>query len=209
MKIIPAILTDNLDTFQKQIKQMEDVTDLVQIDISDGQFTPFKSLLADDARQVVTSLKYELHLMVKDPSAAIEEWYNIPNVSSVVFHIEAAKIPAAIIEHIKSYGWTAGVALNPETPIDAVEAAAYQADKILFLSVTPGAQGQTFAPAVLEKIKKFKSTHPQVAVSVDGGLHQAELKQLKELGVEEAVVGSEIFAAQDPSKRFLELEALL
>ncbi len=207
-KIIPAILSDNLEVFTKQARSLANATDLAQIDVSDGIFTPRKTLSAEEVKTVAVNLKYELHLMVKDPTRAIEEWYDLPNIRSVVFHIESAKIPTAIIEHIKSYGWQAGVALNPETPIEAVDAAAYGADKVLFLSVTPGAQGQEFQPAVIEKIKAFKLKHPNVPVSVDGGIHEAQIKELSALGVEELVVGSEILSAPDPAKRLQELSNL-
>lgn len=207
-KIIPAILSDNLEVFTTQVRALAKVTDWVQIDVSDGIFTPRKTLSAEEVKTVAVNLKYELHLIVKDPSRAIEEWYDLPNIRSVVFHIETAKIPAAIIEHIKSYGWEAGVALNPETPIEAVEAVAYEADKIMFLSVTPGAQGQAFIPAIIDKIKSFKIKHPSVPVAVDGGINEARIKELSALGVEELDVGSEILAAPDPAKRFQELSNL-
>ncbi|MEK7509039.1 MAG: hypothetical protein AAB568_04265, partial [Patescibacteria group bacterium] len=93
LKIIPAILTDNLEVFRSQIKQMEGVTDLVQIDISDGLFTPSKTLGVEAVAGVETNLKYELHLMVKDPARAVEEWYILKNIKSIIFHYEAAKIP--------------------------------------------------------------------------------------------------------------------
>lgn len=208
-RIIPAILTDNLETFRSQIKQMEGVTDLVQVDISDGLFTPSKTLGAADVAGVVTDLKYELHLMVKYPARAVEEWYILKNIKSIIFHYEAAKIPTAVIHQIKAYGFEAGLAVNPETPLADFESYIYQADKILFLSVTPGKQGQVFNESVLEKIKELKSKHPGVPVSIDGGVREAELKKLKEAGIEEIAVGSEIFAASDPAKRFLELKALL
>ena len=209
MKIIPAILTDNLETFRLQIKQMEGVTDLVQIDISDGLFTPSKTLGAEAVAGVATGLKYELHLMVKDPARAVEEGYVLKNIKSIIFHYEAAKIPTAVIHQIKAYGFEAGLAVNPETPLTDFESYVYQADKILFLSVTPGKQGQDFNESVLGKIKELKSKHPEVPVEIDGGVHEVELKKLKEIGIEEIVVGSEIFTAPDPAARFKELCQLI
>lgn len=209
LKIIPAILTDNLEVFRSQIKQMEGVTDLVQIDISDGLFTPSKTLGVEAVAGVETNLKYELHLMVKDPARAVEEWYILKNIKSIIFHYEAAKIPTAVIHQIKAYGFEAGLAVNPETPLADFESYIYQADKILFLSVTPGRQGQVFNESVLEKIKELKSKHLEVPVEIDGGVHEAELKQLKWLGVDEVAIGSEIFAATNPAQKFKELNMLV
>ena len=209
LKIVPAILTDNLDVFRSQIKQMENVTDLVQIDISDGLFTPSKTLGAEAVAGVATGLKYELHLMVRDPARAVEEWYILKNIKSVIFHYEAAKIPTAVIHQIKAYGFEAGLAVNPETPLADFESYIYQADKILFLSVTPGKQGQVFNESVLEKIKELKSKHPEAPVEIDGGVHEAELKKLKGVGIEEIVMGSEIFSSANPASRLQELQKLL
>ncbi|HBV58143.1 MAG TPA: ribulose-phosphate 3-epimerase [Candidatus Magasanikbacteria bacterium] len=208
-KIIPAILTDNLETFKTQIKQMEGATDWVQIDVSDGIFVPQKTLAAEEIKTVITNLKYELHLMVTDPTTEIEKWYDLSNVKRIIFHFEAAKIPIAVIKHIEAYGFDAGVAVNPDTGLENLEALAYQADLILFMAVTPGKQGQKFIPETLNKIKEFKNKYPQMPVAVDGGVHQEEIKQLATLGVEYLDVGSEIFANPNPREHLKELQHLI
>lgn len=207
-KIIPAILTDNLETFKTQIKQMEGATDWVQIDVSDGIFVSQKTLAAEEIKIVSTNLKYELHLMVADPTTEIEKWYNLPNVQRIIFHYETAKIPIAVIKHIEAYGFNAGVAVNPDTKLENLAALAYQADLILFMAVTPGKQGQKFILETLNKIKEFKTKYPQVPVAVDGGIHQDEIKQLTALGVEYLDVGSEIFAHPNPHEHLKELQKL-
>lgn len=207
-KIIPAILTNNLETFKTQIKQMEGATDWVQIDVCDGLFTPQKSLDAEEIKTIATSLKYELHLMVSDPTSEIEKWYNLSNVKRIIFHYEAAKIPLAVIKHIEAYGFDAGVAVNPDTGLENLEALAYQADLILFMSVAPGKQGQKFILETLNKIKEFKIKHPPVPIAVDGGIHQEEIRQLTALGVEYLDVGSEIFSHTNPREHLKDLRRL-
>jgi ribulose-phosphate 3-epimerase len=208
-KIIPAILTDNLETFKTQIKQMEGATDWVQIDVSDGIFVPQKTLAAEKIKTIITNLKYELHLMVTDPTTEIEKWYDLSNVKRIIFHFEAAKIPIAVIKHIEAHGFDAGVAVNPDTGLENLEALAYQADLILFMAVYPGKQGQKFIPETLNKIKEFKDKYPQVPVAVDGGIHQEEIKQLAALGAEYLDVGSEIFAHSNPREHLKELQHLI
>ncbi|MBI5022882.1 MAG: hypothetical protein HZC05_01800 [Candidatus Magasanikbacteria bacterium] len=208
-KIIPAILTDNLETFKTQIKQMEGATDWVQIDVSDGIFVSQKTLAAEKIKTVITNLKYELHLMVADPTTEIEKWYDLSNVKRIVFHYEAVKIPLAVVKHIEAYGFDAGVAVNPDTGLENLEALAYQADLILFMAVTPGKQGRKFIPDTFNKIKEFKIKHPNVPVAVDGGIHQEEIKQLATLSVEYLDVGSEIFAHSNPREHLKELQHLI
>ena len=199
-------MTDNLEIFRAQIKQMEGATDWVQIDVGDGIFVPQKTLGAEEIKTIITSLKYELHLMVANPSLEIEKWYNLPNVQRIIFHYEAAKIPLAVIKHIEAYGFDAGVAVNPETGLENLAALAYQADLILFMSVIPGQQGQKFIPKTLNKIKEFKTKHPRVPVAVDGGIHEEEIKTLVGAGVEYLDVGSEIFAHANPREHLKELQ---
>lgn len=188
---------------------MEGATDWVQIDVSDGIFVPQKTLSAEEIKTVSTNLKYELHLMVADPTTEIEKWYNLQNVKRIIFHYEAAKIPLAVIKHIEAYGFDAGVAVNPNTGLENLAALAYQADLILFMAVYPGKQGQKFIPEILNKIKEFKNKYPRMPVAVDGGIHQEEIKQLSTLSVEYLNVGSEIFANPNPREHLKELRHLI
>ena len=205
-QIIPAILTDDPKVFEQQLRQVEGLTNIVHLDISDGIFVPQKTITVDDIRNIKTKIQFAIHLMVQNPSAEIEKWYNFPNIRRIVFHFEAAKIPMAIIEHIESYGFKAGVALNPETTLEDLGGADYQADLVLFMAVHPGQQGQSFLPETWEKIKAFKKKHPQTPLAVDGGIHEAELKQLLALGVDYIVMGSEIFNHPKPGERLKELQ---
>lgn len=208
-KIIPAILTDNLGIFKNQIQQMEGIADLVQIDVSDGVFVSQKTLTAEEIKIVATPLHYELHLMAAHPSQEIEKWYDLLNLRKIIFHFEAVKIPMAVIEQIHAYGFQAGVAVNPATPLSDLQAIAIEADFITFMSVAPGQQGQKFIFETINKIMEFKKQHPQTPVEADGGLHEEEIKQLAQMGVEYLAVGSEIFRHSQPAMRLRELQNLI
>lgn len=205
-QIIPAILTDDIKIFEKQLRQVENFTEIVHLDISDGLFTPQKTLTAEEIYAIKTVAKFTAHLMVRDPAQEIERWRNFPNLKRIVFHLETAKIPMARIEHIKAYGWEAGVAVNPETTLAEIGGTGFEANFFLFLAVQPGRQGQKFIPETLDKVKAFKEKYPHTPVGVDGGVHQKELEQLSRLGVDYLVMGSEIFNQSNPGEHLQELQ---
>lgn len=206
--IIPAILTDNKETLERQLKIIESVSELVQIDICDGEFVPNKTFDPIVLKEVATSVQYDLHLMVKNPGQVIEQLYDISNIRHIMFHIEPVKFPIAEIEHIQGYGHNAWIAINPETATEDIEGYVYQADGVLFLAVHPGKQGQLLLPDVLEKIKQCKIKHPTVRMGIDGGVKKEHIAHLKTLGVDEICVGSAVFAAADPTQAFKELQEL-
>ncbi len=207
-QIVPAILTDNAQDFEKQVRLVEKFTEIIHIDISDGIFVPQKTITADDIKDIKTTAHLVLHLMVQNPSQEVERWYNFPNVKKIIFHFEAAKIPAAVIEQIEAYGFKAGVAVNPETLLDDIKGIGYEADTIVFLSVHPGLQGQKFIPETIEKIRAFKNEHSNTPVTIDGGVHAEEIKMLKDLNLDYIVMGSEIFTHPNPGEHLQELQKL-
>lgn len=209
MQIIPAILTTDPEIFKQQLRQVENLTDTVHIDVCDGIFVPEKTVDPELLRDIQTPVQFELHLMVQNPAQEIERWYNLPNIKRILFHLETAKIPMASIEHIEAYGYKAGTAVNPETTLEQIGATGYETDLMLFLAVHPGKQGQKFLPEVLEKIKLFREKHPNTPVGIDGGIHIPELQELKKLNFDYVVMGSEIFTNTNPSRHFQELQELI
>lgn len=206
--VIPAILTDKKETLESQLKILESVGELVQIDICDGEFVPDKTFDPAMLKDIATSVQYDLHLMVKNPGQVIEQLYDLPNINRIRFHIEPVKFPTAEIEHIQGYGHSAWIAINPETALEDIEGYMYQAEGVLFLAVHPGKQGQALLPEVLEKIKQCKTKHPNARIGIDGGVKKENIAQLKALGVDEICVGSAVLSAPDPAAAFKELQEL-
>ncbi|MBI5229911.1 MAG: ribulose-phosphate 3-epimerase [Candidatus Magasanikbacteria bacterium] len=206
--VIPAILTDNKAILERQLKCIESASELVQIDICDGEFVSNKTFDPLTLKEVVTSARYDLHLMVKNPGQVVEQLYDLPNINRILFHVEPVQFPTAQIEHIKGYGHGAWIAVTPETMLEDVEGYVYQADGVLFLAVHPGKQGQALLPEVFEKIKQCKTKHPTVRVGIDGGVKKEHIAELKAMGVDEICVGSAVFAAPDPAAALKELQEL-
>ena len=205
MKILPAVLTDSREDLELKIRQAEAFTDLVQIDVMDGQFVPSRSIAAEDLASVKTTIKLEVHLMVKSPENYIEGFARA-GASRIVFHYEGTPSPRDVIRQIKKLGKKAGLALNPETPLLPLQKLARSLDFALFLSVNPGFYGSPFIPEVLDKIKQFKAMRIPLELGIDGGVKANNIAEIMQTGVDYACVGSVIFNSKDPAASYRELK---
>ncbi|TAN33776.1 ribulose-phosphate 3-epimerase [Patescibacteria group bacterium] len=216
--IIPTILVSSFDEFATQAKKLKGVCDYAQIDVMDGVFVPNKSFGdIEKINGLKSGLKWELHLMAADPLAEMEKWKEVKNVFRVIFHIETADDPEKIIAAIHGNCWQAGIALNPETPLSAIEPYLNLVDLVLFLTVRPGKQGAKFLPEVKEKVKTLVSLplleggqgrgyRPLIAV--DGGIKSSNIAEIKSWGVDIFCVGSALVMAKDIKKTYKELTAM-
>lgn len=202
-QIIPALLTDDFETFRSRLKAVEPYFPLVQIDIADGEFVPVKNF-ADPTSisRIKTSVQYELHLMVAHPLAYIEAWKDAPNVRRVIFHVESKDDPREAIERILFYGFDAGIALNTETKTNAIEPHLDRVETVLFLGVRPGRSGAPFIPETIDKIRNFINVTLSLSkgnmgqrpkVAVDGGVSHETIPALKAAGAEVFCMSSELF----------------
>ncbi len=201
MKIIPAILADNCDDFDRMIQQAESFTEYVQIDMMDGDFVPSVSFSPEKLNHLRTSLSFEVHLMVKHPSAYISGIDN-PGLKKVIFHFEADVKHDVFINQIKERGLSIGLAVKPETSLNSFERIAGRVDSLLFLTVSPGAYGSPFRPEVMDKIRKARRMFDDKEISADGGVSSENLKLFIESGVDSVCVGSRIFLEGDPGKNY-------
>ncbi len=215
MKIIPAILAQTKEEFETRLHAAEAFTDIVQIDVLDNSFVPFTSWADPNMiRKLETPVRFELHLMVEDVEKYLNVWSPIKNVARAIFHIEPflnkKEDASDLLGTAAFYGWDMGLAINPETPIEALEPFVEKISTVLFLGVTPGQSGQPFKQEVIEKIKVFKAAHPNdPSVAVDGGVNADTIPALKAAGAETFCMASAIFNAPDPKEAFEKLTKLL
>ena len=201
MRIVPAILSDNLDDFKNMIDISKGFTDFVQIDLMDGIFVPSKSISRDDLEGLKTPLDMEAHLMVEKPDEYIAAMKSI-GAKRIIFHFEADPDPAKVISEIKKVNVEAGLAVNPGTSIGEFESLVPQVYSVLFLSVNPGFYGSPFIPDVLDEIRRFRAQHPSIVIGIDGGISLDNIKDVKETGVNYACVGSRILMQPDPQASY-------
>jgi len=153
--------------------------------------------------------RLDCHLMVSEPERHFEAIAKAGG-DSVTFHVEACDDPTRAIALARSLGLGVGVALNPETAVEDVVAAAEGADLVLCMSIHPGYSGQEFMPDALERIAHLRSTLPaDVRVQVDGGIHRDTIGAARDAGADLLVSGSAVFWNDDPASAYEELAAIV
>jgi ribulose-phosphate 3-epimerase len=205
IEVIPALLAKDEKEFRRKIESVEGLCDTVQIDVMDGKFVD-NVTWADPDRlaKMPLPMPFEVHLMVKDPFERLDAW-SVAGCVRAIVHAEAVDDPLEAVRTVKSYGMEAGVSINPETPVSAVEAAAAEADVVQVMGVHPGWMGQAFQEVAVEKVRELREKFPDLIIEVDGGVSVGVAKRLVEAGVDRLVSGSAVFNSGSPSKA---LEAL-
>lgn len=201
MKIVPSILAETYDDFVSIIRQAEVFTDYVQIDCMDGIFVPTNSVTPEDIGSLETSLSFELHLMVNNPSSFMDNLQN-EGLKKVLFHFETDIDHLAFIRTLRERGLSPGLAVKPETKTEDFIEFASAADTLLFLTVTPGRYGSPFIPEVLDKVADARRRFPGKLIAVDGGVSLDNLKSFADIGVDYVCVGSRIFLDGDPGQNY-------
>lgn len=199
MEIIPAILAENVEDCLKMLKQAESFTDHVQIDLMDGEFVPSRSFPGEQINRINTSISFEIHLMVRDPSSFMAR-INHPHLKKVIFHYESDVHHLDFINRMEERGIPTGMALNPGTQIVEFRKTAEKVGTLLFLSVDPGHYGSPFRPEVLKKIEETRHFFPEKIISADGGISLDNLSLFKDIGVDAVCVGSRIFLKGIPEE---------
>jgi ribulose-phosphate 3-epimerase len=208
IRIVPAILTDNPVELAKLVRQTEGFTDFAQVDIMDGQFVPSRSVTCGQVTAVKIKIAWEAHLMVLHPENCLEDFYRT-GAGKIVFHYEATPAPEKIIRQIRGLGIKVGLAVNPETPIDAFSPLVKDVDSVLFLAVHPGFYGAAFLPEVLDKIKAFRKAYPKMETGIDGGVKEDNIVNIAQSGVDFICIGSALFHQPQPAEAYKRLSALV
>lgn len=197
--IAPSILAADLANLQSEVDSVEAYADWLQVDVMDGHFVPNLSFGAPVVKHITTKLPLDIHLMVSNPEERIEEFLQI-GAANITFHAEVAALTdtkEALITAIRDAGATAGIAINPHTPVEAIEDVLDDVDLVLIMSVEPGFGGQKFMPEVLEKVRRIRAQNPTVMIQMDGGITVENAASCREAGANNLVAGSTIFNAED------------
>lgn len=199
IKLSPSILNADFGHLAEQVRAAEAAgADYVHVDVMDGQFVPNISLgpaIVAAIRQA-TTLPLDVHLMVEEPRRFLREFVEA-GASIMTVHAEAVRHLHATIVAIQDAGVRAGVALNPATPLSAVEEIVDRLDLLLVMTVNPGFGGQSLIPETLDKISRARALLDQrgarAELEVDGGVKADNIAEVVRRGARVVVAGSAIF----------------
>ncbi len=197
--ITPSILSADFGHLQQEVDSIEACADWLQLDVMDGHFVPNVSFGAPVVKCINTRLPLDVHLMVSNPADRIAECAAL-GVSNITFHAEAVRKTddrRALIQAIHTAKATAGIALNPETPVSDIDDVIGVIDLVLIMSVHPGFGGQKFLEEVLQKVRTIRKKYPTLMIQIDGGIDLVTAKKAILAGANNLVAGSAIFKAKD------------
>ena len=204
IKISASILSANLDRLQEEINEIEEHSDLLQVDVMDNKCVPNITPQAELLKKFNTKVPLDIHLMVKEPS---EEYIMSfidanPNlkINNITVHQEACSDLVKTLDFIRSNNIKAAVAINPKTPLDAIKDVLDKVDMVLIMTVEPGFSGQKFIEDVLPKISQLRKIKPELDIEVDGGVNDKTAPLAVKAGANVLTVSSFIFKSEDKVK---------
>ena len=207
LKLAPSILSADFSRLLEDVKKIETGgADYIHVDVMDGHFVPNISFGAPVMRSLTgkTGLPFDVHLMIEDPDRYLADFVT-PQTAYITVHQEACVHLHRTIQNIKSHGVKAGVAINPATPVSALECILEDVNLVLVMSVNPGFGGQKFIPGALRKVRELakikRERNLSFAIEIDGGVTLDNAAEVMDAGVEIAVAGSAVFGAENVPER--------
>ena len=213
LQIAPSLLSADFARLGDAMALAERAgADMIHFDVMDGHFVPNITIGVPVLKSLsrVSQLPIDVHLMIENPDRYVEA-FAAAGAASITVHVEAAPHLHRVVQLIKSLGAKAGVALNPATPVTALEQIAGDVDYVLVMTVNPGFGGQTFIPrseskvrAVRELLRREGSTAP---IEVDGGIDVRTAPRVVAAGADILVAGHAVFGSADPERAIRDLRA--
>ncbi|MEW6719414.1 MAG: ribulose-phosphate 3-epimerase [Thermodesulfobacteriota bacterium] len=201
--IAPSLLSADFGRLAEEIRDIEKAgADMLHVDVMDGRFVPNITIgsFVVAAMRKLAKVPLDVHLMIVEPERYIESFVEA-GADIVTIHAEATPHLQRALARIRELGKKAGVALNPSTPLSAIEWVLQDVDMVLLMSVNPGFGGQAFLPASLGKIGQLRSqllrAKPDVDIQVDGGIKADNIGEVAAAGANVIVSGSGIFGTPD------------
>ena len=211
--IAPSLLSADFSALASEVRKVEEGgADLLHLDVMDGHFVPnitFGPLVVRAVRKVAT-IPLDVHLMIEEPDRYIEAFVDA-GAGRVAVHLEVVPHLNRTVQLVKKLGALAGVAINPATPVGALEEIAGDLDYVLVMSVNPGFGGQTFIPRSESKVRAVRELldrqGSRAPIAVDGGIDASNAAQVVAAGAGILVAGQSVFGSPDPARALRDLRA--
>lgn len=203
IKIAPSLLAADFAALGEEVRRSEEGgADLLHVDVMDGHFVP-NITVGPGVVQTIrsrTRLPLDVHLMIEHPGRYLADFARA-GADILTVHAEACAHLHRVVQQIKELGLQAGVALNPATPVRALEYILADLDLVLVMSVNPGFGGQAFIPSALRKIEELRarlSSYPEPPeIEVDGGINAETAPLAIRAGATILVAGTAVFGERD------------
>lgn len=203
LRIAPSILSADFARLGNEVEAIVDAgADYIHVDVMDGHFVPNISFGAPVMKSVrgLTDAVFDVHLMIAPADPYLAD-FAAGGADIITVHAEAGPHLHRSLQAIRALGSKAGVALNPATPVAAIEHVIDLCDLVLVMSVNPGFGGQSFIPQSLDKIRQARALigGRDIDLEVDGGISAENAGAIVAAGANVLVAGSAIYGGNDPA----------
>ena len=200
IEVVPSILSADFARLADEIAEINLAgVNMVHLDVMDGHFVPNITIGPPVIAKLrkVSDLVFDAHLMISEPTRYAEPFAKA-GADHITFHIEVTDDPLELIEKLHDIGCSAGICLNPETPVKDIVDVAPHCDMVLVMTVHPGFGGQEFMPEAAKKITQIREiVGPDMRIEVDGGIDPKTTPIVVSYGADTLVAGNAIFGEND------------